>query len=330
MREHNVVILEDDMEYLGNFLSYFENYNESVLRIAGFSEKDSFFKFINQNNIDLILTKEELLSDIEKDVDNKKILLLTEEDGIESINGIKTLYRFQHMKNIIRYIFNLCAESIPVKRDIIRVKGGEKIQIIGVYSPVKRCGKTALSIELAGSLAKNGKILLINMEEYSALRKDDGENNEYDLADLLYFYMQNSWSFELKLKAVLQNMCGFDYIPPMKNGSELRNITVEQWKGLISEIGKVSDYKIIILDVSDIIGNILQLLDMCDFVIMPYMMDEISVYKAAEFEKYLKNNEVKIYRIPMNDVINERYDKECLQMKVHMFMEERGLLILNG
>ena len=42
--------------------------------------------------------------------------------------------------------------------------------------------------------------------------------------------MQNSWSFELKLKAVLQNMSGFDYITPMENGDELRNITTEQCK----------------------------------------------------------------------------------------------------
>lgn len=329
MRERNVVILEDDKEYLGNFLSFFENYSEKTLRISGFSQRDSFLRFVNHNDIDLILTKEEFLSDIEKDVDNKKILLLTEEEGIESINGIKTLYRYQHMKNIICYIFNLCAESVPVNKDIIRVKGGEKIQIIGVYSPVKRCGKTALSMELAGSLAKDGKILLINMEEFSALRKDDGENKEYDLADLLYFYMQNSWSFELKLKAVLRSMCGFDYIPPVQHGDELRNITAEQWKGLISEIGKVSDYKIIILDLSDIISNILQLLDMCDFIIMPYMKDEISIYKA---EKFLKNkdNNVQICRIPMNDVINENYDKDCLKMKVHTLMEERGLLISNG
>ncbi len=170
------------------------------------------------------------------------------------------------------------------------------------------------------------------MEEYSAWRRYDGENKEYDLADLLFFYMQNSWSFELKLKAVLQNMSGFDYIPPMENGDELRNITTEQWKGLILEICKVSDYKIIILDLSDIISNILRLLDMCDFIIMPYMRDEISMHKAAEFEKILKkeDNKLEIYRIPMNDVMNEKYDKECLQMKVHTLTEERGLLISNG
>ena len=332
LRECIIVILEDDKEYLSSFLGYFENYNESALKIAGFSEKESFFKYANQEKIDLILTKEELLGDIENDVDNEKIVLLTEEAGIESINGIKTLYRFQHMKNMIRYIINLCAESVPIKNEIIRVTGEKKVQIIGVYSPVKRCGKTALSMELAGNLAKNGKILLINMEEYSACRRYDGENKEYDLADLLFFYMQNSWSFELKLKAVLQNMSGFDYIPPMENGDELRNITTEQWKGLILEICKVSDYKIIILDLSDIISNILRLLDMCDFIIMPYMRDEISMHKAAEFEKILKkeDNKLEIYRIPMNDVMNEKYDKECLQMKVHTLTEERGLLISNG
>lgn len=332
MRDRNIVILENDTEYLNSFLGYFENYNESALKIAGFSEKESFLKYISQNTADIILTKEELLSEIEEDIDKDKIVLLTEEAGIESINGIKTLYRFQQMKNIIRYIINLCAEITPIKRDVIRVKGGETIQIIGIYSPVRRCGKTALSMELAENLAKNGKILLINMEEYSSLRKNKGEDREYDLADLLYFYMQNSWSFELKLKAVLQTMCGFDYIPPMENGDELRNITAEQWKGLISEIGKVSDYKIIILDLSDIISDILKLLNMCDFIIMPYMTDEISCCKVAEFEKALekRENELQIYRLPMNGVINERYDKECLKARVNTLMKERRLNISDG
>lgn len=62
------------------------------------------------------------------------------------------------------------------------------------------------------------------------------------------------------------------------------------------------------------------------------MRDEISMHKAAEFEKILKkeDNKLEIYRIPMNDVMNEKYDKECLQMKVHTLTEERGLLISNG
>lgn len=332
MREHNIVILEDDKEYLSNFLGYFENNDENVLKIAGFSEKEDFLKYADSENIDLFLIKEELLGDIENDLKNEKIILLTEEAGIESINGIKTIYRFQHMKNITSYIINLCAESITVKKDVIRITGGKKVQIIGVYSPVKRCGKTALSMELAGNLAKKGKVLLINMEEYSSLRRNDEENKEYDLADLLYFYMQNSWSFELKLKAVLQSMKGFDYIPPMENGQELRIITSEQWKGLISEICKVSDYKTIVLDLSDIISDILQVLNICDFIIMPYMTDEISIHKSEEFQKILKkeDNDLEIYRLPMNDVLNETYDKECLQIKVNTLIEERGLVILNG
>ena len=43
-----------------------------------------------------------------------------------------------------------------------------------------------------------------------------------------------------------------------------------------------------------------------------------------------EDNDLEIYRLPMNDVLNETYDKECLQIKVNTLIEERGLVILNG
>lgn len=328
MLRETVILYDSDKEYLSNFIRYVENKHDNPLKIIGFSEKDLFLEFMNQNNIDILLISEENIQDINTEFDKKRIILLIEEPEIESINGIRTLYKFQKIENIIRFIINMYAENMPEK-NVIKIKGGERAKIIGIYSPVKRCGKTALSMELAEHLTKQGKVLMMNMEEYSALRTDTEEEMVYDLSDLLYFYMQNSWSFELKLKAVMQCLRGFDYIPPVKNGDELRGITTEQWRGLITEIAKVSDYQMIILDISDIVSNILQLLHMCDYVIMPYMSDEISSRKMTELEKELSNLDEKellqVYRLSMDGVINQTYDNACLKANVAMLIEEEGI-----
>lgn len=334
MRKKIVILYDDDKDYINHFVSYFENYQDSLLRIIGFSEKIPLLEFMNQNNIALLLTNEDKLEDISIDFDRERIILFTEEADIKSINGIKVLYKFQQMENIIRYIINLYAEITSEKRDVIKIKKGEPTKVIGIYSPVKRCGKTALSMELAEQLTKRGKVLMMNMEEYSALRKNSEEDNVYDLADLLYFYLQNSWSFELKLKVVLQRLRGFDYIPPVRNGNELRNITIEQWKGLITKIAEVSDYKVIVLDLSDIISNILQLLYMCDCVIVPFMSDEISCEKMKNFQQDLSKDEgnenVQIYRLSMDGVVNETYNNQHLRENVNTLIEKGELPIADG
>ncbi len=333
MLRERIVLYDSDKEYLEHFIRYFENDHDSPLKIIGFSEKELFLEFLNQNDIDILLISEENLQDIHMEFDRKRIILLIEEPDIESIDGIKVLYKFQRIENIIRYIINVYAENMPEK-NVIKIKGEARAKIIGIYSPVKRCGKTALSMELAEHLTKHGKVLMMNMEEYSALRTDTEEEMVYDLSDLLYFYMQNSWSFELKLKVVMQCLRGFDYIPPVKNGDELRGITTEQWRGLITEIARVSDYQMIILDISDIVSNILQLLHMCDYVIMPYMSDEISSGKMTEFEKELsildEKELLQVYRLSMDGVINQTYDNACLKANVGRLIEEGGVLRQDG
>lgn len=333
MKDKLLVLFEEDKEYLNQFINYFENYQDAQLKIMGFSNREIFTEFMNKNHIDFILTDEENVNKICSGFNKDNIIIFTEKAEIESINGIRAVYKYQKVDSIIRYIINLYADLLVDMKSVVKTKNGESTKIIGVYSPIKRCGKTMLSMELADHLSKVGKVLLMNMEEYSSLGINGG-NTVYDLADLLYFYMQYSWSFELKLKAVLQRLHGFDYIPPIRNGDELKSIAVEQWRGLITEVARISDYKIIILDISDIVCNILQLFDMCDYIVIPYLTDEISNGKMEEFEKELslkeEKNNLQIFRLSMDEVFNESFDNERLKYNVNVLFDKGGFNTIDG
>ena len=47
----------------------------------------------------------------------------------------------------------------------------DDVEVIGVYSPIGRSGKTTFAITLGQVLAKEKETLYINMEEFSALSK---------------------------------------------------------------------------------------------------------------------------------------------------------------
>ena len=42
---------------------------------------------------------------------------------------------------------------------------------MGVYSPVSRCGKSALALTLAQALGRNFSVLYMNLEEYSGFSR---------------------------------------------------------------------------------------------------------------------------------------------------------------
>lgn len=83
-----------------------------------------------------------------------------------------------------------------------RFKGRGEGQLIGVYSPVHRIGKTKFALELGRELSKEGPVLYLNLEEYSGTSHYFPEETEHNLTDLLYYLRQDKAIIGLRISAM--------------------------------------------------------------------------------------------------------------------------------
>ena len=64
-------------------------------------------------------------------------------------------------------------------------------------------------------------------------------------------------------RQVIQHKGGLDYIPPMRNGQNLLEIPPEEWRNLFQRIEELGKYEYVILDLSESIQGLFEVLQIC-------------------------------------------------------------------
>jgi cellulose biosynthesis protein BcsQ len=163
------------------------------------------------------------------------------------------------------------------------IKQGKLAKIIGIYSPVKRCLQTTFCMTLGQILAKNHKVLYLNYETFSGFPQIMGRTYRSDITDMMYIYECVKEKFILKLYTITEQLNGLDYIAPTAVFPDMMNIPGSQWTALLKELREQSDYEFIILDLSDYVNGLLQILQGCDIV---YTITKNDMYAAAKMKQY--------------------------------------------
>ena len=159
--------------------------------------------------------------------------------------------------------------------------------LVAVYSPIHRIGKTAFAIALGKELARKEKTLYLNLEEYADVGGRFERSEGRNLADLIYYMRQEKGNFALRMSNTLRQMGELDYVPPILNSEDLKEISLDEWKLFLKRVLQESIYETIILDLSESIRGLDSILKMCDKVYMPILEDEISRQKLQCYEDNL-------------------------------------------
>ena len=171
----------------------------------------------------------------------------------------------------------------PAVSDRTEVRG-----LIGVYSPVHRIGKTRFALRLGQRLAEEVPVLYLSMEGYSG--RDlyfPGEEGE-DLGDLLYCMRQERSDHGLKISSMTGRIGRMDYIRPMENVMDLRDVKEEEWLRLFGMIAEKCVYEAVVLDLGDGIDGLYGILERCSRVYTPYISDPVSLAKLKQYEDNLR------------------------------------------
>ena len=175
-----------------------------------------------------------------------------------------------------------------VKEQPVRmVTGSQKSRIIGVYSPVGRCGKTAFAFTLGQDLSRSSKTLFLTLEECCALSALTGTEYEAGLSELLYYYRQGEYS-HLRLRGVTYSWGELDYVPPAEYPEDLAQMKGEELAGLIDLIASEGLYETIVVDLGHFFWGTELFLSLCDVVYTPVQEDPVSLVKLEQWQKYIE------------------------------------------
>lgn len=208
-----------------------------------------------------------------------------------------------------------------------------KGRVLGVYSPVHRVGKTTFALKLGKVLAEQENVLYLNLEAYAGIGGYFQDGDVQNLSHLLYYAKQEKDDIGVRIASMIRQMGNLDYIPPMKVWSDLREVSIREWEVLLQKLTGESIYDTVILDLGNAVGDIFEILKLCDWILFPFAND---VYARTKMEQYsyilkaLRLQELEMHTIyvdmdkTMRQAVKEAAGElEIKSGKGHMYVKSR-------
>ena len=226
----------------------------------------------------------------EKDFDEKKDLSNIENIfllGEKERNDRKVFYKYQSTEKLTKELLSFISEKEIISH---QTAAGTGLKLIGIYSPIGKCLKTSFAFVMGQLLSKRYKVLYLNLESYSGLGKLLERNFSTDLSELIYYLQNTKESFACRMGGMVEQAGGVDILPPFDSYLDMISVSGEEWLRLFKEIERSSGYEYMILDLSDAIQGLFDILRLCDVVYTLSSEDGFSMAKISQYEHVLKTS----------------------------------------
>ena len=281
-----LAVCDSETEYAYQLVDYFSNKKGFPFRIQLFTSAATLKEYSVHHPISLALIAQKDFSEEIKAYPIEHVVVLGEDMG-EEIKNIKVLYKYQSSEQIITELLDWIVEEGILGRTTV---GSKELKLVGVYSPVGRCLKTSFSFVLGQLLSKKHKVLYLNMESYSGLGKLLQKEFKSDMSELIYYLQNSKEKFVYRLGSMTRRAGELDILPPFDSFLDFISVSQEEWIQLISEIEKGSDYEYLILDLSDAVQGLFDILRLCDVIYTLSREDGFSMAKIEQYEEVLKKS----------------------------------------
>lgn len=287
MKKQNMVLCATDEGYITKLASYYANLEKFPYLLWYFADVFRLQEFMKSHEVGVLLLDEaykNLMADtLKENAEDIICFYLTKDAGKENREK-EGLYLFQYQSA------NVLWEKMIQKEERIQMVIKEqdciaRSELIGFFAPVGEGEKTGLALGFAQYLAKSHRVLYLNFDGCAGIF--GGKDGQMRLSDLFYFFLQSSERMLVKLAAVKKSMNGLDFILPSLTYQDVSQVTGEQWKAFIDAILQSGQYEYLIVDCSPQMQEVLDILELCGKVIIPYYREGGCVKKKEYFEQML-------------------------------------------
>ena len=285
MKKRKFAICDSEAVFACNLMDYMTQRKNIPFEVQVFSKLDSLEEALEEEELEMLLIASGMMEPKVERMKVGQILILAEGDVERELMQFPVIYKYQPSEQLFAEILNCFAkEAGPA----VSVPGRRTGKVLGIYSPVGRCGKTCFALCLGQILAEKEPVLYLNIEEYSGFEELLERELASDLLDVMYFLSQKRENAMLKLNAAVQRIGKLDVLLSVHSPEDLRDIKSEEWEELLEEILQNSGYGAIVLDIGSPVEEPGVLLAMCDLIYTPVLSGVMSAAKLKHYEKQMK------------------------------------------
>ncbi len=278
-----IAIVDGNFCYAESLANYINMVQRLPYPVFAYRDVEDYRQQTLKHDVELCILSLQIYK--ENKIDSSKLILITEDRYIEAegLEDIKIIYKYISADQMIREILEYY-KNLP-KQNELRAVAAQKTAI-GIYSPVHRCGKTEAAFAISMILRDRARTLLISLDEYQGLLSTELQQINYDLSDVLYAYKQGGFSFGKVSASVFANQ-DIEMIPPARYAEDIAQLQMEELKELLENIFVESYYRYVVIDFGCMGKAAVELLELCDRIYMPCLMDDSSLYRVDEFLSYV-------------------------------------------
>lgn len=284
MKDNKIAICDSDEEYLIRLQQQLANRSSFPFSVYIFENAEELKK--EKNTFEIILCSGEIYTELKNQPSEGILILLQAKPGEQ---GELQIRKFQSAEMIRRKILEIYYEQS--RTDIKREVGKKNTRLIGVYSPLGRDIQTSFSALLGEFLAESASVLYLNFEPFSGLIGLIRRTEENDLTDLVYFLKNSKDKFLFKLESMVADLNGLSYIAPAFSYMDIAAVRAEDWLLLVRNLKECGNYDYVILDLSELVQGLLDVLRECSFVYSLERKDGVACHKMKEYEELLNRKE---------------------------------------
>lgn len=235
-----------------------------------------------EKEIDVLLVAESVYATLQEEICANQIIVLCE-NGTFQKGKVVSIDKYQSAEKVRQRLLELYGEERVIGR--IGEAGVRQVKMIGMYSPVRRCLQTTFALTYGQLLAEKHKTLYLSFEYYGE-RQEWTEPQEDGLSKLLYFLQEDN-SFLTHVRTTVRKLGNLDYVAPMINGEKLLYVTQQEWQTLLKKLADSGAYEYIVLDLSENMQGLFEVLRLCDRVYTIVKDDMMARCKVNQYEQLL-------------------------------------------
>jgi len=281
---HILAICDVEEEYALKLTNYINLKEGFPFQVRRFSRIENLVNFTQQQVVEAVLVSEEYMNILADKGTVGTVIMLSKEHIDVNREALK-VYKYQSGEKIIKAILQILAKDAKDNGHITRTV---QMKVIGLYSPVKRCLQTTFGLTLGQILGKKAKVLYINLEGFSGLNVMLQRSFQKDLSELLYYLQNGKQGISYILSSMVDSVNGLDILPPMLCQMDLISIEAKEWLNLFYEIERYSEYEYLILDLSDSVQGLFEILRQCTIIYTMTESDGFAMAKIDQYEQMLK------------------------------------------
>ncbi len=284
-----MAVIDKDEDYAAGLAAYAQENGLTPFSVIAFSGIESLKNFALRQSVELLLDGAGLTAKDIKDIRPAQVIRLSEDNARRlakdrrgpAKESADCVFKYQAADRLFGEVME-CYKS----RQGIYGDESLKSEIIGVASPIGRCGKTGFAITLGKVLSESCKVMYLNLEECSGLSGLTGTSYRHSLTDLIYALRQGNLN-ESVVGSVIYQLGKLDYVAPVSCAEDLAEIKASELAALIGHPALEQHAGIIIVDMGNLGMDAFPLLELCGVIYTPVLDDEISQAKMDEWKKQL-------------------------------------------